>query len=328
MTSEQACPIWDGPPSAQDVAEVGQPCDSPRAGGRFMLMPDSATCLQKRLLTDRQRANLSYRIYRHNLDYRLFDDRTSGERPIVVDQEWVENNQDRTPSASERMLTFLRELIRCDDAGREPHEGLQRAAGGCRHGNDLKDLRLYALDRGWLQGGGLDPDTPSFPHPRLIDLDLGARLLVEEHLGAQDHQKQAFVAMWFAPFMEEVYDLAFAPAIEAAGYEPVRIDRKEFLGKVDDEILAEIRKSKFVVADFTTDKEAGVRGGVYYEAGFAQGLGLPAIHTCRSGLCEVLHFDTSHINHLFWENTEDLRGRLQNRIEAIVGRGPYGDRTD
>ena len=173
----------------------------------------------------------------------------------------MENNRGRTPSASERMLTFLRELIRCDDAGREPHEGLQRAAGGCRHGNDLKDLRLYALDRGWLRGGGLDPDTPSFPHPGLIDLDLGARILVEEHLGAQDHQKQAFVAMWFAPFMEEVYDLAFAPAIEAAGYEPVRIDRKEFLGKVDDEILAEIRKSKFVVADFTTDKEAGVRGG-------------------------------------------------------------------
>ena len=164
----------------------------------------------------------------------------------------MENNRDRTPSASERMLTFLRELIRCDDAGREPHEGLQRAAGGCRNGNDLKDLRLYALDRGWLRGGGLDPDTPSFPHPGLIDLDLGARIHVEEQLGEQGRGRQAFVAMWFDKEMDEVYDCGIKPAIEAAGYEPRLINDRGFTGGVVDQILAEIRKSKFVVADFTS----------------------------------------------------------------------------
>ena len=35
-----------------------------------------------------------------------------------------------------------------------------------------------------------------------------------------------------------------------------------------DRIIAQIRASKFVVADFTRN-----RGGVYYEAGFALGLG-------------------------------------------------------
>ena len=48
-----------------------------------------------------------------------------------------------------------------------------------------------------------------------------------------------------------------------------------------DRILAEIRKSKFVVADFTSCGECiacdkcehiGARGGVYFEAGFALGL--------------------------------------------------------
>ena len=40
--------------------------------------------------------------------------------------------------------------------------------------------------------------------------------------------------------------------------------------------MHQIRKSKFLIADFT-----GQRGGVYYEAGFAYGLGLPVIWTCR-----------------------------------------------
>ena len=33
--------------------------------------------------------------------------------------------------------------------------------------------------------------------------------------------------------------------------EPVRIDQKERLNKIDDEIIAEIRRSRFLVADFT-----------------------------------------------------------------------------
>ncbi len=48
--------------------------------------------------------------------------------------------------------------------------------------------------------------------------------------------------------------------LEVADYEAFRIDRKEFLGKVDDEIVAEIRKSKLMVADFATKPEKGVRG--------------------------------------------------------------------
>ena len=52
-------------------------------------------------LSDRQKANLSYWIYKHNLEHRLFDAQPSGEQPIVVDQDWVANNRDRTPSVSD-----------------------------------------------------------------------------------------------------------------------------------------------------------------------------------------------------------------------------------
>ena len=106
---------------------------------------------------------------------------------------------------------------------------------------------------------------------------------------------QAFVAMWFNDEVKEAYEKSIEPAIRDAGYDPVRIDRIEHNNKIDDEIIAEIRKSKFVIADFTSGFEGGTliaRGGVYYEAGFAHGLGIPVIWTCHEDCIEHVHFDT------------------------------------
>lgn len=127
----------------------------------------------------------------------------------------------------------------------------------------------------------------------------------------------AFCAMWFNPEVLPLWEQAIEPAVRAAGYEPLRIDAKQHNGKIDDEIMASIRAARFVVSDFT-----GNRGGVYYEAGFAHGLGLPVIFMCREG--DELHFDIRQYNCIFWtpENMEDARERLKNRILATLGQGP------
>jgi hypothetical protein len=133
--------------------------------------------------------------------------------------------------------------------------------------------------------------------------------------------KQAFVAMWFDDSMGEAYENGIAPGIRDAGYEPVRIDGKEHNNKIDDEIIAEIRRSRFLVADFTQG-ETGARGGVYYEAGFAHGLNIPVIFTCRKDVIDKVHFDTRQYNHIAWETHEELSKRLSQRISATIGDGP------
>jgi len=133
--------------------------------------------------------------------------------------------------------------------------------------------------------------------------------------------KQAFVAMWFDKSMEDAYTKGIAPAITDAGYEPLRIDGKEHNNKIDDEIIAEIRRSRFLVADFTQGK-TGARGGVYYEAGYASGLNLPVIFTCRADAMGNVHFDTRQYNHITWDSPEELRDRLAKRISATIGDGP------
>jgi nucleoside 2-deoxyribosyltransferase len=125
--------------------------------------------------------------------------------------------------------------------------------------------------------------------------------------------KQVFVAMWFDDSLTIAWKEGFEKAIEATGYRAIRIDLKEHNEKICDSIIAEIRKSLFLVADFT-----GHRGGVYYEAGYAKGLGLDVIWTCRDTEIDKTHFDTRQFNHILWKGENDLFEKLKRRIEATI----------
>jgi nucleoside 2-deoxyribosyltransferase len=135
----------------------------------------------------------------------------------------------------------------------------------------------------------------------------------------QSKSTKAFVAMSFAPELDEFFINAVEPGVQTAGYEALRIDRTEHNNRIDDEIIAAIRQTKFLIADFTNN-----RGGVYYEAGFAKGLGHEVIWSVREDHLGEVHFDTRQYNFLRWQ-MDDLPGfakALQNRIEATVGKGP------
>ena len=123
--------------------------------------------------------------------------------------------------------------------------------------------------------------------------------------------------MWFDDSMSDAWLSGFEPGIHAAGYQPRRIDEKDYVGGISDEIISEIRRSRFVVADYT-----GHRGGVYFEAGFALGLGLTVIPTCREDEIGKLHFDIKHLNTLPWKTATGLAQTLSKRIRAVVGAGP------
>jgi len=144
---------------------------------------------------------------------------------------------------------------------------------------------------------------------------------------ANRDSQQGFIAMWFDDGMAHAA-AAIADAIEDAGYTPMIINNKEHTGDITDAIIAEIRRSRFVVADFTCGvadadgrKEGVPRGGVYFEAGFAKGLGVEVIWACRKDCIPYLHFDTRQNAHIVWDSPVDLREKLTRRIGAVVGYG-------
>jgi len=131
--------------------------------------------------------------------------------------------------------------------------------------------------------------------------------------------------MWFDDSMKDVYNKAIKPAIEAAGYSSYRVDDdRSHSDQITNKILAEIKNSKFLIADFTHG-DSGARGGVYFEAGYAQGLGIPVLWLIKDNMKNA-HFDTNHYPHTIWKDGElkQLKQNIQDNIIAHqhIGKGP------
>ena len=324
MNDNATCPIWGTPASEVRPSGIdGRWIESPRAGGRYFISGTAETTVKKR------DASLKARLTTW-----LIDQRRLGVDCPEVNSATIRDSETRRPlPIRERADRFLQYL-----ADREPYPGsgfpslsyeIDRenflfALSAFESSADLSAIdgqrreidffADYLEEQGWIESfewrGNRGHRLTVAGHVRLAELE-------ETYTPSSG----AFIAMWFDETMNEAWDRGIVPAVRDAGYDPVRIDRKEHLNKIDDEIVAEIRRARFVVADFT-DGDTGARGGVYYEAGFAHGLGIPVIFSCRKDRLEAVHFDTRQYNHIVWEKPEELRDQLTKRIAAVLGDGP------
>jgi hypothetical protein len=187
---------------------------------------------------------------------------------------------------------------------------------GYAEDDEVFDFLLGQLQRsGYLDSDEARASGDEVPPAVRLNVDGWNYVAELQRARAGTDPLQAFVGMAFRDDVKAAYTEGIEPGIQDAGYNSLRIDRKEHNNKIDDEIFAEIRKSRFVVADFTHH-----RGGVYLEAGFAQGLDLPVIWTVRKDQIKKCHFDTRQYNHIDWTTPQELRERLRLRIEATIGR--------
>jgi len=210
--------------------------------------------------------------------------------------------------------------------------------------NELRSI-LYLLINEGLIHNSIPNDIENY-----LSITTKGYQRLREIMKPGKNSKQCFVAMWFTSEMNEVYEKAIKRAIEftekgesSPRFEAIKIDNVEHTNDINDEIIAQIRRSRFMVCDLT-----GYRGGVYFEAGFAYGLRLEIIYTCREDWCkeqvlkdahdnevlflfddkgnkieikkEGVHFDLAHRNRIEWspDNLEDFRTKLENRIKAVI----------
>lgn len=227
----------------------------------------------------------------------------------------------RIPSVPERVNLLVQEAFHRQQSVGEQIDFADPRFLSVTYSDDRKEigglLRL-ASEKDWISADLVPDSSQAGPVGRLT---LAGYVATEELLDTASRGQQAFVAMWFDESMRAVRYEGIIPGIEDAGYVPMVIDRKEHIRKIDDEIIAEIRRSRFMVADFTHGDE-GARGSVYYEAGFAAGLGIPVVGTCRQDRVGHIHFDRRQYNHILWETPDELRRRLSRRISAVIGDGP------
>ena len=143
----------------------------------------------------------------------------------------------------------------------------------------------------------------------------------EQLMSTNIDSTSVFVAMAFEDDLLEAYKKAIKPACKDCGFNALIISDKHHNNGITDEIIVEIKKSKFVIVDFTYNNN-----GAYWEAGYAQGLGHTVIRCCkeewfisegkRLGKDNPLHFDVKHYNTILWKSHEHLTEILKSNIRA------------
>jgi hypothetical protein len=124
----------------------------------------------------------------------------------------------------------------------------------------------------------------------------------------------AFMAMKFGDAeLDIVVDRCFRPAVARTGFELQILTDQQRAGLIDDQIRAALISARFVIADLTHGSF-----GAYWEAGFADGRGLPVIYTCRRVEWEKAktHFDTNHMTTVVWDSAHLKKS--EDEMTAII----------
>ena len=343
ISEDTTCLIW--PPFQADEIER-QPLkrskyviNSLRAGGDYCITQPAESMLIRR-------ENPIDNNIRARLTTILIKKRASGEEWPLVNRELIEKAA-RAESLSideraMRLLLLMSAIISADhDAVQLANSkvcALAMAYSESPNWEALRYILKHLVDKGWVGQPTVMTvdDTMAYNithagHARIDELNTlqsvdgipspsGAHSRVDDHTAGTD-SAHAFVAMWLDCSMNDVYNHAIEPAIKDAGYDPVRINNIHFTNPITEEIEAQIRRSRFIVADVTHGDD-GARGGVYLEAGRALGQYIPVIFTAERGT--EPHFDISPYPRLEWErdNLPAFRTALTEHIMKLAEVGP------
>ncbi len=129
-----------------------------------------------------------------------------------------------------------------------------------------------------------------------------------------ENSNLCFVAM---SFKEETVPIreAIKSALKNTGFRPIIIDESHIDSDrtINDEIIASLKKCNFCISDFSHHSN-----GVYFESGFALGLGKKVIYTCSKEEFKKRHFDIQPLQHIQYESPEQLKDLLAYKIEAWI----------
>ena len=240
--------------------------------------------------------------------------RTKRPSDLVITNENLDDILQNFPSyrVSEQQLLLLQHL---EDLTNYPGEQVQVPLDDdytVIWANNADELTFH-LDE--LDGRGFIKNDKSMRRSGIVRVTMtasGWNFLADHPVLSDDVGNQAFVAMSFSGSMKAAFDDGIKPALERAGYRAYRVDRDPHIQRIDTKIEHEIRNSAFVVADVTEQKQ-----GVYYEAGFAKGLGRPVIWAVREDDKDNVHFDTRQYSHIIWTNETELQERLYHLVSGL-----------
>ncbi|WP_208738536.1 hypothetical protein [Bradyrhizobium vignae] len=129
---------------------------------------------------------------------------------------------------------------------------------------------------------------------------------------AEIQKGYAFVAMAIDENDHQLVDVleAIKEASKDFGIAAERVDDVESNDRITDRILESIRKAEYVFVDLTLE-----RPNVFWEAGFAHGIGKTPIYIARAGT--KLHFDVKDYPVIHFRNMRELKDGIARRLKGL-----------
>lgn len=125
--------------------------------------------------------------------------------------------------------------------------------------------------------------------------------------------RDVFIIMSFDKGQRDAFFVSIEPTLKNLGFNPVRVDQIQHNATVTPEIMRQIEKSAFIVADLT-----GERPNVYYEVGYSHRADKEVILVSRKGT--AVHFDVAAINRIEYEDYTELSEALRKRVLGVCDR--------
>jgi hypothetical protein len=120
-----------------------------------------------------------------------------------------------------------------------------------------------------------------------------------------------FVIMPFSAEFKDVYDLGIKAACQNVGARCERVDEQIFSENILDRIYNQIVKANIVVAEMSERNP-----NVFYEAGYAHGLGKNVILLTKSA--NDIPFDLKHYPHIIYSSIVTLKEQLEQKIHWFI----------
>ena len=228
----------------------------------------------------------------------------------------------REKAIMDRYLKFLydRKSIQYDPDSNLTEEQLIDEVFCSEH--ELENIERRVYSRKWVGGQHfLNPEGEVFVEKEILSR-------------TSSPSQKVFVAQSFDQSILPIFEAIFTKVLAKVGLAPLIMSEQEPERNIDTEILDLIEKSDFMIADLTLE-----RPSVYFEAGYAEALGMKVFYTCRddynsdhrdwkAGMPKV-HFDIRN-RRITWWKPDNYAGpilELISRIQAWQGSQPNYNKT-
>lgn len=136
------------------------------------------------------------------------------------------------------------------------------------------------------------------------------------NLSVKTAKPKAFIVMQFTDEFNMLFSEVIKPTCVSYGFECIRADNIYSNGLIIGDITKSIKEATVIIADITPNN-----ANVYYEVGYAHGIGKPTI-LLSDKKREALPFDLAGFRTLFYDNTIGgktiVEERLKNHLDNLA----------